>query len=110
MTARASLRIAAALLLATSALAAPTGEEVIHGEVSFHQDGSVTVITASDGAIIHYDSFDIFASEVVLLEFLPALDTQKITEGLGAGLLVGDELLDLLAEPCLEVRVLAEDA
>jgi filamentous hemagglutinin family protein len=53
------------LLVGAVAFAAPTGEQVVMGDVTFNQDGSVTVIQASDGAIIHYDSFDIFAGEVV---------------------------------------------
>ncbi|MGH0030545.1 MAG: filamentous hemagglutinin N-terminal domain-containing protein [Myxococcota bacterium] len=47
--------------------AAPQGHEVVFGDVRFHQnaDGSVTVIHASDGSIIEYASFDIFAGELV---------------------------------------------
>jgi filamentous hemagglutinin family protein len=53
------------LLLASPTTAEPTGEQVVLGDVTFHRDGSVTVIHASDGSVIHYDSFDIFAHETV---------------------------------------------
>ena len=71
-----------ALGLATSSIAAPSGEEVIAGDVEFNRDGSVTLIRASDGAIINYDSFDIFAGEVV--RFLqPGADARVLNRVFG---------------------------
>jgi hypothetical protein len=64
------------LLVGALAFAAPTGEQVMMGDVTFNQDGSVTVIHASDGAIIHYDSFDIFAGEI--LEFVQPSDQARV--------------------------------
>ncbi len=46
-------------------MAAPQGGKVVAGDVTIHTDGSVTVINASDGAIINFSSFDIFAHEMV---------------------------------------------
>jgi len=39
------------------------GEQVISGDVTFQQQGDVTTIHASDGAIIHYDQLDVWAHE-----------------------------------------------
>ncbi len=41
--------------------AAPVGEEVRAGQVSFARDENVTLITASDGSIIDFTSFDVLA-------------------------------------------------
>jgi filamentous hemagglutinin family protein len=65
-----------ALALALAGNAAPIGEEVMAGDVEFNRDGSVTLIRASDGAIINYDSFDIFAGEVV--RFLQPSDQARV--------------------------------
>jgi filamentous hemagglutinin family protein len=47
------------------ALAAPSGEQVVRGDVSFDRQGSLTVIEASDGSIIQYDGLDILRHETV---------------------------------------------
>ncbi len=48
-----------------AAMAAPEGEQVVHGEASFARDGDLTVIRPSDGAIIEYQGFDILGRETV---------------------------------------------
>ncbi len=58
------------------ASASPQGEEIVNGQVTIHRDGSVTLITASDGSIINFDSFDIFAGEVV--RFLQPHDAARV--------------------------------
>ncbi|MDH3212312.1 MAG: filamentous hemagglutinin N-terminal domain-containing protein, partial [Myxococcales bacterium] len=45
--------------------AAPRGDRVVRGTVDVVRDGSLTQITASDGAIIDFDGFDILAHETV---------------------------------------------
>ena len=45
--------------------AGPEGAEVIHGRVSFQQNGLNTVITASDKSIVNYKSFNIARPEAV---------------------------------------------
>ncbi len=52
-------------LLSDPAQAGPVGEQVIVGDVTFTQNGNQWVITASDGSIIDYLSFDILAHESV---------------------------------------------
>ena len=81
MTRRAALHIAALLawtFFAGAAPAAPTGQEIVLGDVSFefNADGSVRMIHASDGAIIEFESFDIFAGEV--LEFVQPSDQARV--------------------------------
>jgi filamentous hemagglutinin family protein len=39
------------------------GEQVVSGTATFDQSGNVTTITASDGAIINYTQFDVWANE-----------------------------------------------
>lgn len=46
-------------------LAAPTGESVQAGSADFARGGDLTTITASNGAIINYQSFNIGAAETV---------------------------------------------
>jgi filamentous hemagglutinin family protein len=64
-----SLLLLAGMLIAPPgvpvALAAPSGERVVRGQVDFQHRGDLTLITASDGSIIHYDSFDILEGETV---------------------------------------------
>ncbi|MFT5443787.1 MAG: filamentous hemagglutinin family protein, partial [Myxococcota bacterium] len=48
-----------------AAMAAPIGERIVDGTAIFERNGNYTTITASDGAIIHYDSFDIDHGETV---------------------------------------------
>ncbi|MCP4045859.1 MAG: filamentous hemagglutinin N-terminal domain-containing protein, partial [Gammaproteobacteria bacterium] len=45
--------------------AAPRGEQVTRGDVSIEHNGTLTSITASHRAIIHYQSFNVQAHEVV---------------------------------------------
>jgi filamentous hemagglutinin family protein len=52
-------------LLSDPAVAGPVGQQVVVGDVTFTQNGSQWVITASDGSIIDYLSFDIFSGESV---------------------------------------------
>lgn len=54
-----------ALMLAGPALAGPEGAQVVRGRAKFHQNGNVTRIRVSDGAIINYDRFNIGAGERV---------------------------------------------
>ena len=51
--------------LPTSVWAAPTGAEVIHGQVQIMQQGAQTTIHASDRAVINYAGFNIQAHEAV---------------------------------------------
>jgi filamentous hemagglutinin family protein len=54
---------------APAAIAAPTGENVVHGEATFSRDGNETLIeTGTDETIIDYDGFDILADEVVRID------------------------------------------
>ncbi len=48
-----------------SANASPQGEHVVSGSADFNRNGTVTEITASDNAIINYDSFNIASDETV---------------------------------------------
>ena len=78
---RATARLALAGMLVALpgvpvATAAPAGEEVQAGEVSFARDGNVTRITASDGSIIDYTSFDILAIETV--EFIQPDEAARV--------------------------------
>lgn len=58
--------VASFLLVGSPAvLAGPTGEQVVRGDVQIHRDGSLTAISASDGSIINFDSFDILRHETV---------------------------------------------
>jgi fibronectin-binding autotransporter adhesin len=47
------------------AWAGPEGAEIVNGQVSIQESGYNTVITASDGSIINYSSFDILQPEIV---------------------------------------------
>jgi filamentous hemagglutinin family protein len=47
------------------AWAGPEDAEIVNGQVSIQQSGYNTVITASDGSIINYSSFDILQPEIV---------------------------------------------
>jgi filamentous hemagglutinin family protein len=49
----------------SAVFAGPEGAEVIHGRVSFQQNGLNTVITASDKSIVNYKSFNISRPEAV---------------------------------------------
>ena len=48
-----------------NALAAPAGEQVVQGDVTFARDGSITTIHAGDNSIINYSGFDILGGETV---------------------------------------------
>ncbi len=58
------------------ALANPTGEQVISGDVSFSENGNYLTINASDGAIIGYTGFDIDLGETV--EFIQPGPNAKV--------------------------------
>lgn len=47
------------------ALAGPTGATVVAGQASFQHNGATTTITASNGAIINYQSFGVARGETV---------------------------------------------
>ncbi|XVJ58000.1 MAG: filamentous hemagglutinin N-terminal domain-containing protein [Tepidisphaera sp.] len=49
----------------TSVIAGPEGEQVVVGNVTFTRQGNLWIITASNGAIINYASFDILPYETV---------------------------------------------
>ena len=51
------------LLFAPTARAELAGEQVVKGEASFDRNGDVTTVHASDGAIINYDQFSVWANE-----------------------------------------------
>jgi filamentous hemagglutinin family protein len=60
--------IVAGLLAAastTSVIAGPEGQQVVVGNVTFTRQGNLWVITASNGSIINYASFDILPYETV---------------------------------------------
>ena len=54
-----------ALMLAGTAMAGPEGAKVVRGDASIRQNGNITRIRATDGAIINYDRFNIGAGERV---------------------------------------------
>lgn len=51
--------------IASPIFAAPRGEQVVRGNVTFNRAGDITRITASNGAIINYKSFNIARGELV---------------------------------------------
>ncbi|MCC6244199.1 MAG: filamentous hemagglutinin N-terminal domain-containing protein, partial [Gemmatimonadaceae bacterium] len=57
--------VGAAAALTASAIAAPEGAQIVIGNVTFTQQGNNWLITASNGAIIDYVSFDILPFETV---------------------------------------------
>jgi len=57
--------VSAAAALTAGAIAAPEGAQIVVGNVTFTQQGNNWVITASNGAIIDYVSFDILPFETV---------------------------------------------
>jgi len=61
----AALAAGAATLAGSHALAQVAGEQVVHGTASFNRQGAMTTITASNNAIINYNSFNIRANETV---------------------------------------------
>ncbi|MEE8473726.1 MAG: filamentous hemagglutinin N-terminal domain-containing protein, partial [Myxococcota bacterium] len=78
---RATARLAlAGMLVASSGVPAvyaePVGEQVKAGDASFSRDGNVTQITASDGSIIEYTSFDILGGETV--EFIQPSEMARV--------------------------------
>jgi fibronectin-binding autotransporter adhesin len=70
-----SVGTAVAVGLAPVALAGPTGETVVIGDVTFTRDGSNVYITASDGSVIQYDSFNLSMDEIVTF-FQPGSDAR----------------------------------
>ena len=61
----AAISIASLFLIPAVVSAAPEGEQVARGNVTFARNGNETIINASNGSIINYRSFDIGASESV---------------------------------------------
>jgi filamentous hemagglutinin family protein len=51
------------LLIPAPVLAGVSGEHVVRGEASIDRNGDTTTIHASDGAIINYDQFSVWANE-----------------------------------------------
>ncbi len=51
--------------VASLSAAAPAGEQVVRGNATFDRNGNTTTITASNGSIINYGSFDIGLNETV---------------------------------------------
>ena len=49
----------------TSVIAGPEGQQVVVGNVTFTKQGNMWVITASNGAIINYASFDVLPYETI---------------------------------------------
>ncbi|MEX2218549.1 MAG: filamentous hemagglutinin N-terminal domain-containing protein [Phycisphaerales bacterium] len=62
--------------LAASAAAQPQGGQVVHGSATFGQNGATTVINASNGAIINYQSFNIPTGTGV--QFIQPGSTSKV--------------------------------
>lgn len=62
---RATALAACLFALAGQAPAGPRGAQVVSGDVGIQQNGLQTTITASDGAIIRFQSFDIASNEAV---------------------------------------------
>ncbi|MBI4398580.1 MAG: filamentous hemagglutinin N-terminal domain-containing protein, partial [Candidatus Omnitrophica bacterium] len=64
----------------TSAVALPEGEAVEHGQVSFQRpDASTLHVTASDQAVISWNSFNIASGETVQF-FQPNLSAQAFNQ------------------------------
>ncbi|MFC1480189.1 filamentous hemagglutinin N-terminal domain-containing protein, partial [Candidatus Omnitrophota bacterium] len=79
------LLIAFAIFLAgaVSVFALPKVDEVVSGEVDIElKDANTMAITASDNAIINFQSFDIMKNESVLVT-LPTVDSQILNRVLG---------------------------
>ena len=53
------------LALPLASLGGPTGEQVVAGQVEIARQGAQTTITASDNAVIRFESFDVEAQETV---------------------------------------------
>jgi filamentous hemagglutinin family protein len=51
--------------LASASLAGPTGEQVVAGQVDIARQGAQTTITASNNAVIRFESFNVEAQETV---------------------------------------------
>ena len=62
----AAMAVALGLLAAQSAFALPTGWQVVEGNVSFDQQGSVlNVISQSDKAVVSYITFNLASGETI---------------------------------------------
>ncbi len=61
----AAIAAGAAALAALPAFGQVAGERVVHGSASFQRQGTLTTITASNNAIINYNSFNVRANETV---------------------------------------------
>ncbi len=64
-TGAAVLAAAMAAAMSTAVIAGPEDYQVVVGNVTFTRQGNMWIITASDGAIINYASFDILPFETV---------------------------------------------
>ncbi len=60
----------------TVAFAAPEGEQVVQGDVSFAREGALTTIEAGHNAIIEYSRFDIASHETV--RFIQPSETARV--------------------------------
>ncbi|MDH3213365.1 MAG: filamentous hemagglutinin N-terminal domain-containing protein, partial [Myxococcales bacterium] len=71
-----ALALAVQPLLTAAAMASPEGAQVVHGDVSFSNQGDLTVIHASDRSIIDYTGFDIAGHETV--QFIQPSDMARV--------------------------------
>ncbi|MFG0304809.1 MAG: filamentous hemagglutinin N-terminal domain-containing protein [Phycisphaerales bacterium JB040] len=65
------------------AVAGPTGETVVVGDVTFTRNGDHLTITASDGSVIEYDSFNLSLNEIVTF-LQPGADARVFNHILGS--------------------------
>ncbi len=59
------MALAAGLAISASALGDPKGGQVVAGSATIKKDGTTTVITAANGTIINFQSFNVRGNEVV---------------------------------------------
>jgi len=70
------LALAAGLALSATALGDPQGGQVVAGSATIKKDGSTTVITAANGTIINFQSFNVRSNEVV--QFIQPSATSRV--------------------------------
>ena len=73
----------ASVVATPCAVAGPTGESVVVGDVTFTRNGSHLTITASDGSVIQYDSFNLSLDEIVTF-LQPGSDARVFNHILGS--------------------------
>jgi|GEM_PF-2579139 len=73
----------ASVVATPCAVAGPTGESVVVGDVTFTRNGSHLTITASDGSVIQYDSFNLSLDEIVTF-LQPGSDARVYNHILGS--------------------------